>query len=81
MPSYSPPGPPEKQHERIFISNNVGDTRSRCWGAMLHDKGHEVTMVKTVKSNEHPTLAWGKVAMEAPGRTASESRKKKRQQG
>mmetsp|Transcript_130721 Transcript_130721/g.326144 ORF Transcript_130721/g.326144 Transcript_130721/m.326144 type:complete len:91 (-) Transcript_130721:45-317(-) len=76
---YPSAGMPSKENQGIWISSRIGENTSRAWGAAFYEKGHDVTMIKTVKSNENPTCVWGKLAAEMPGRSsARESRKKKK---
>mmetsp|Transcript_55539 Transcript_55539/g.162314 ORF Transcript_55539/g.162314 Transcript_55539/m.162314 type:complete len:83 (-) Transcript_55539:61-309(-) len=80
MPTYVPEGPPEKQHQTIWVANRMGDNLSRMWASSLSDKGHEVTCVDISKSNENPIAAWGKLVIEQPGKgkSGSDTKKKKK---
>mmetsp|Transcript_26686 Transcript_26686/g.60765 ORF Transcript_26686/g.60765 Transcript_26686/m.60765 type:complete len:82 (+) Transcript_26686:81-326(+) len=80
MPTYLPEGPPEKQHQTLWVANRMGDNMARCYAASFSDKGHDVTLVDVTKSNENPIAAWGKLVIEQPGKgkTGGETKKKKK---
>merc|ERR1712187_18881 len=82
MVQYIPDGPPGKHYTNLWINAKEGDNYTRCWGAILAEKGHDVTMVETTKSNENPVSAWAKVVIEEPsksgGKSSSETKKKKK---
>merc|ERR1712151_502378 len=81
MALYVPEGFPDKHSQNVWISNKLGDNVSRCWGSALTDKGHDITMVETTKSNENPIAAWGKIVVEAASKGpkgSTETKKKKK---
>merc|ERR1712050_633609 len=82
MVSYIPEGPPGKHYTNLWINDKQGSSFARCWGSVLAEKGHEVTLVETTHSNENPIAAWAKVVVEEPSKSGSkgstETKKKKK---
>merc|ERR1712187_598436 len=77
--SYVPDGPPGKHQHMLWVSNRQGDNFARQLGSVLHEKGHEVSLVEVAKSNENPFLAWGKLCVEMPTvKKSGDSKKKKK---